>query len=87
MTRAMRGHAAHFILIKPKTAIYERSMSAEIIQFVQRPKQQERLFGSPVPTRSAFRADDLTMDHADTGALCENVLSISDHRERSDRNN
>ena len=23
MTRAMRGHAAHFILIKPKTAIYE----------------------------------------------------------------
>jgi hypothetical protein len=56
------------------------TMSAEIIEFVQRPKQQTRFFDFPVPTRSAFRADDLTMGHADTPARCENVLSIDEYR-------
>jgi hypothetical protein len=55
-------------------------MSAAIIEFVQRPKQRTRFFDFPVPTRSAFRADDLTMGHADTPARCENVLSIDEYR-------
>jgi len=56
------------------------TMSAVIIEFVQRPKQRTRFFDFPVPTRSAFRTDDLTMGHADTPPRCENVLSIDEYR-------
>jgi hypothetical protein len=59
-------------------------MSAVIIEFVRRPKQRTRFFDFPVPTRSAFRTDDLTMGHADAPARCENVLSIDEYRENRD---
>jgi hypothetical protein len=61
-----------------------RAMSAVIIEFVRRPKQRTRFFDFPVPTRSTFRMDDLTMGHADTPSRCENVLSIDEYRENRD---
>jgi len=68
-----------FSLIKLES-FYGGTMSAVIIEFVQRPKQRTRFFDFPVPTRSAFRTDDLTMGHADTPPRCENVLSIDEYR-------
>jgi hypothetical protein len=70
-----------FVLIKLES-FCGGTMSAVIIELVQRPKQRTRFFDFPVPTRSAFRADDLTMGHADTPSRCENVLSIDEYREK-----
>ncbi len=48
-------------------------MSAEIIRFIRGPKRHRELSDFPtIAFRSAARADDLAMDHADT-APCEYV--------------
>lgn len=60
-------------------------MSAEIIQFVQRPKPRRELVDSTSPSRSAIGSDDLIMDHADTAEPCEDVLSGCDLRGESGR--
>jgi hypothetical protein len=70
-----------FSLIKLES-FYGGTMSAVIIEFVQRSKQRTRFLDFPVPTRSAFRADDLTMGHADTPSRCENVFSIDEYRKK-----
>jgi hypothetical protein len=72
-----------FSLIKPES-FYGGTVSAVIIEFVQRPKQRTMFFDFPVPTRLAFRTDDLTMGHADTPSRCENVLSIDEYRKKSE---
>jgi hypothetical protein len=41
-------------------------VTAEIIQFVPRPSTRGQLLDWASATRSAFRADDLSMGHADT---------------------
>jgi hypothetical protein len=45
-------------------------MSAQIIQFVPRPRRDRGLDREQVVIRSSWRVDDLAMDHADT-APCE----------------
>lgn len=45
-------------------------MSAEIIQFVPRPRRDRGMDPPPSSSWSPLRVDDLAMDHADT-APCE----------------
>jgi hypothetical protein len=82
--RHARSCRVFIFRIRPETSIHEGFMSAVIIQFVPRPKQRKRFLDFPVPTQSAFRADDLAMGNADTPARCENVLSIDEYRDNSD---
>jgi len=59
-------------------------VSGKIIQFIPRPSRRSRLLDFPAATRSAYRGDDLTMDHADT-APCEYVALNEEGRDEGER--
>src|SRR5579864_5919204 len=60
-------------------------MGAKITQFTPRSWHPAARSECTTAFRSPFGPDDLTMGHADLGAPCGNVLSISKYRRESDR--